>query len=1159
MTTMPRENLRRNNFLNLSLMVPGNSAFFAATGPNPNFVDTGAPPLVPLVDTSLCRPSASARNFLLWLFFCLSFVFAAPLSGPCQVIPGSGTQTSAQRADIPDLLQKLLKPDAQTRADAYRSLGAISPEVKIPALIQALSDPDWKIQVVAAYHLGQMGSAAREAIPALATALDSLNPDVRFVITKALEQIGSQAAVPPLARALQDKDENVRLAAAMALDNLGPDARAALPVLQKYLRDGNWFVRSHAAKAFVWLAARDKSMLPVLLKGAQNPLQEREVSTPAEREFQRRRQEEIPAAVAIDALAEIGPDVAPLLIESLRNEVSDSYQTNVTFALVIIGSKTGNEAVVDQLIQLLQDHDELLRHNAALALGLIGSKAAIPSLVNPPLTEEKLKALGQIGLKIILGKNIVLDEAQVSNGMWKNVFPSLSPALRDPDWRVRAIAAAALGTKLYHYQEKQFSEKIVASLTGALQDKDWQVRSTAIAVLGRSRFPLEEKSRRKLARKKGAVLNMVLKDEDWRVRCAAVAVIPEIYRDQSSNQDQSVTLLNSAFNDDNVQVRRSAIQAIQPPIHDPGRLTPMLSNFLADQNPEIRMDAAIKLLKLGNPSELAETILVHTLQHHQDSRCRLDALDSVRHSRSDITTSAIIRALQDHSIEVRCAAAEILGKRFGANKASLLNNKEAAVKALINGAHNKNISVRRCAVIALSEIGSPNAVPALTAALDDPDLVVRYKAGWALGKIKSVVQEVEKNLLSDDWQVRRDAFENLRRFGIKISDSLLPIVLEALHDQNSMVRASAAKILVYQLFKFYGSSDSKEVRDIAQAFQLAIPDLIDSLNNGDSQAQLNVLKVLPVLGPTAQSAIPALNHALANENWQVRYWAARALIQINPPGAEVVPVFAEIFHDPRRVELLEINDRDVHYHHDLDALSKIDSSQSMAVLINLLKMQDEFFRYTHYLPGEGDSSAAEYLTKLDPLMNILQNENGRFLASDTLGRIGPKAIPSLMAIIKIKDRFEPALSGLFLDHNADLRRSAVYSLGKIGERNRTQKNAIVELLAWIMNDKRENLEVRWLAALTLIKLGKNVDAFFAARNLSKPVDNTWIDPGGAWVAYEINLLRCYFDLYADRFLLAEIREKGGSFEVFSMVHKLLSDLRSKGAAIPQPQPASTTR
>ena len=135
----------------------------------------------------------------------------------------------------------------------------------------------------------------------------------------------------------------------------------------------------------------------------------------------------------------------------------------------------------------------------------------------------------------------------------------------------------------------------------------------------------------------------------------------------------------------------------------------------------------------------------------------------------------------------------------------------------------------------------------------------------------------------------------------------------------------------------------------------------------------------------------------------------------------------------------------------------------------------------------------------------------------------------------------------------------VYALCQIGNQNQTQKTAIVKILASVMDDKGETIEVRWLAATALLKLGKNVDSFFSAWNLPKPVANNWVGPGEAWIAYGIDLTRCYFDLYAARFLFAKGTEKGGSFEIFSMVRQLLTETRGKGAASPSPKPASTNR
>ena len=198
-----------------------------------------------------------------------------------------------------------------------------------------------------------------------------------------------------------------------------------------------------------------------------------------------------------------------------------------------------------------------------------------------------------------------------------------------------------------------------------------------MAALGRSSF-FEESKRKNLSEKKEAILNIALKDEDWRVRCTAVAVIPKIYLYQNVDQNKIVALLSRALNDENFQVRRSAIQAVPHPIQGPDQLTPVLLNFLKDKNADIRLDAALKLLKLGHTSELAETILLQALQHHQDSRYRLDALDALQYSRSELAASAISQALKDQSVEVRGGSASAL--------INIMRDREAAVQALINAA-----------------------------------------------------------------------------------------------------------------------------------------------------------------------------------------------------------------------------------------------------------------------------------------------------------------------------------------------------------------------------------------------------------------------------------------------------------------------------------------
>ena len=68
---------------------------------------------------------------------------------------------------------------------------------------------------------------------------------------------------------------------------------------------------------------------------------------------------------------------------------------------------------------------------------------------------------------------------------------------------------------------------------------------------------------------------------------------------------------------------------------------------------------------------------------------------------------------------------------------------------------------------------------------------------------------------------------------------------------------------------------------------------------------------------------------------------------------------------------------------------------------------------------------------------------------------------------------EPALKEILEDKDADLRRSAVFALGQIGRKNPANKKAIIKKLDTVMNDKSETVDVRWMAATVLMKMGNN--------------------------------------------------------------------------------------
>jgi HEAT repeat protein len=106
-------------------------------------------------------------------------------------------------------------------------------KVAVPALIEVLDRKRHTVYLAdtvasavrkqAASVLGQMGGDARQAIPALANALEDADAGVRQEAAKALGAIGVPArqAVPSLQKALTDPDAAVRSEAALALQKIG--------------------------------------------------------------------------------------------------------------------------------------------------------------------------------------------------------------------------------------------------------------------------------------------------------------------------------------------------------------------------------------------------------------------------------------------------------------------------------------------------------------------------------------------------------------------------------------------------------------------------------------------------------------------------------------------------------------------------------------------------------------------------------------------------------------------------------------------------------------------------------------------------------------------------------------------------------------------------
>ena len=98
---------------------------------------------------------------------------------------------------------------------------------KLSQWVADLKAPAPQTRNAAAYEISGLGPAAAPAVPALIEALDDPDPTVRFPVTVALAEIGpkAKAAVPKLKQMMDEEiNDEIAAAARRALRRIAPEA-----------------------------------------------------------------------------------------------------------------------------------------------------------------------------------------------------------------------------------------------------------------------------------------------------------------------------------------------------------------------------------------------------------------------------------------------------------------------------------------------------------------------------------------------------------------------------------------------------------------------------------------------------------------------------------------------------------------------------------------------------------------------------------------------------------------------------------------------------------------------------------------------------------------------------------------------------------------------
>jgi HEAT repeat protein len=291
------------------------------------------------------------------------------LKDGCEHLTGMGTFISDKTVReslvriggpaVPALIEVLKGPDWKMRVCAAETLGRIGPVARdaVPSLLRAIEHPDTDPHAKILSHyavqaLGRIGPEAKAAVSTLSQLLDKEVGDDGYEAVIALDGIGTPPVRKLAERIVQDGD----LSATDLLAWLGPKARGAIPALRGALADKRMQVRFSAAVALAHVEPAAKEAIPVLIEGLGHL-----------------GDQTLELSGIADALALFGPRgeaALPILIEIATKRDRD---TDVLKALVQIDP--GGKRCVPALIAALTDEDDAVADTAAKCLGLLGSRA----------------------------------------------------------------------------------------------------------------------------------------------------------------------------------------------------------------------------------------------------------------------------------------------------------------------------------------------------------------------------------------------------------------------------------------------------------------------------------------------------------------------------------------------------------------------------------------------------------------------------------------------------------------------------------------------------------------------------------------------------------------------------------------------------------------
>jgi HEAT repeat protein len=673
-----------------------------------------------------------------------------------------------EEKSIEELISLVGDADQGCKAEAMDRLLVMGLEENYATLEQAIrSDGNANLRNGAMEVLVRFGSLA---VPSLIKLLQDIDEEVRNFSAVMLGDICSRESVVPLIQVLRDKDVNVRHGAAEALGRIG-DPAALVPLLE-LLKEEFW-VQYPAVTALA--AMRDRRAVPHLLDLLGGEL----ITVPA-----------------IEALGEIGDPRALIPLEAILAGEEDYLAGAAARAIVRIYRQIDDDCSYKNSV--------IMVNQTVLLKEIISDKGVdkLKALVVKQNDKETVKAavtlLGWLQDSSVLNDffRLLAVDDYIENvessilAFGKCVVGQLVEALGHPEANVRIVAVRSLRwlggredlhrvtSLLYDSNELVIVEALSAMkelapdeclprLCELVEKASDPISASAIEVLElfpfakiKNLLQLAVASADPVQRRRGAqllghfsqdvppgVLGRLLKDSDATVRIEAI---------RSAGLQQmveTIPILSESLRDVDVEVRKEAVQALaafgnEAPLQEIlqmlGKDRESLDYAIVRAIGRIGSvhggEALLGYLRCGGIARNIEIAIVETLGEIMYK----PAVESI---------TAGYLTHQDH--DFRRLAVRVLEKIAGSDGFTFF----------AKACQDSHWSVRIAALLALGNTCGDRAIPRLTAALTDPDNLVRKNAIAILGDTRNLKAITPLVIQLADPEMGKFAFESLLKSG----------------------------------------------------------------------------------------------------------------------------------------------------------------------------------------------------------------------------------------------------------------------------------------------------------------------------------------------------------------------------------------------------------